>query len=123
MVRSGLRVVSLIWVQSSRSCNRLCDRHQARHAHQVVGRCDQVTRQLSASQSAIARSTETADGLHPAKDLLDALPDTLALAITSMPCRAAINGASPPAGVLRDVRRNAVLPHGRHTSACVIRLV
>ena len=97
--------------------------HQPRHAHQVVRRGYEVTRQLGPLQSAVARSAEAPDRLQPAEYLLNSFPQALASVVAGMPSGAPIDGAPPATGVLCDVRRHAVLAHGRHTRACVVGFV
>src|SRR3954451_14248797 len=96
---------------------------QACHAPQVVGGRDQVTGPLGARQSAVAGATEPTDCFQPAEHFLDALADALAGAVSRMPRGAAIDRAAPTAGVLRHMRRDLLVADGRHTRACVVRLV
>src|SRR4051812_10718057 len=58
--------------------------HQARHAHQVVRRRDEVTSQLGPSQSAVPRSTEATDRFQPAEYLLNPFPHTLTGGVARM---------------------------------------
>ena len=70
------------------------------------------------------RSSEVADGLHPAEDLLDPLADSLADGVAGV---AASSGRRwrprRRAGVLRDVRRDAALAAVRDEVARVVALV
>ena len=61
----------------SRSSGRT-HRHQFRHPYEVVGRCDEVGPEVVAFDPSVARLAKSADCLHPAEDLLDALPFPLA---------------------------------------------
>src|SRR5215472_18899679 len=105
------------------SCSRRSERQQPGHSHQVVCRCHEITRQLGARQSTVARPTEAADGFQPAEYLLNPFSQTLTDGVPRMACGATVNRASPSIGVLGHMRRDTVLAHGRHAGACVIRLV
>jgi len=54
------------------SCGQL-SRRQPRHAHQVVRRRHEITRQLGAGESPVARPAEATDGLHPPEYLFNGL--------------------------------------------------
>src|SRR6266571_242703 len=82
--------------------------HQLDHPNKVVGGGDQVCGQSSPLQAAVARPAEATHRFHRAEDVFDALSDTLALAVPSMPCGASINRASPSTRVLCYVMHDAV---------------
>src|SRR4051794_40618347 len=87
---------------------------QTRDPHEVVRGGDEVPSQLGAGQPAVARSSEAADRLQPAKHFLDALADALAGGVARMPSGARIDRAAPTTGVLRHVWRDLLLANGRN---------
>src|SRR5262245_171860 len=97
--------------------------HESCHSNEVVRRRHQIRRQLGQMQADEARSAKAADGLHPAKDLLDALALLLADRIPSMPRGAPINGAASPTRVLGHMRRDVAGAEIGHTLARVVALV
>src|SRR5438128_1747628 len=92
--------------------------------HQVVGRTDEVRRQLRALEPSEARLPEIRDGLGPAKDLLDALSDDLADRVASVSGGASIDRrAAARSFVLRDVRGDVALAAVPDKAARVVALV
>ena len=83
------------------------DAFEATEADQVVGGADEIAREGGAVEPSEAGSTEAADGLHPAEDLLDALPDPLADGVAGVAGGPAVDGAPASAGGLGDVRGDA----------------
>src|SRR3954466_5231006 len=83
------------------------DAFEAAEADQVVGGGDEVPRVARPFEPTEAGPAEAADGLHPAEDLLDGLPNPLADGVARVAGGPAVNGAPPPARVLGDVRGDA----------------
>src|SRR5918911_959578 len=95
-------------------------RGQAAEADEVVGGGDEVAGQAGAGDAPVAGPAEAADGLHPAEDLLDPLPDPLADGIAGVAGRAAVDGAAAVARVLGDVRGHLAAPDGGHAVPGVV---
>jgi hypothetical protein len=77
---------------------------ESRHADEVVGGRHQVRGQLRQSQAEEACSSEAADGLHPAEDLLDPLANSLTDVIPDMTRRSSIDRAAAPTGIPAHMR-------------------
>src|SRR5207248_1644938 len=79
--------------------------HELRHSQKVVGAGDEVGPESCPLRSAVSSTPQASDHLHPAEDLLHALPTSLADLVAAMPSRAPIDARAASAGdVLRDVR-------------------
>src|SRR4029077_9710491 len=87
---------------------RSCRRHELRQADQVVGGGCEGKGPGDLFPTSVLHPSDSADRLHPAKALLDALADALADPIARVMRCAAIDGGA--AGrVLRNVRRHVDL--------------
>src|SRR5262245_64858951 len=103
---------------AARSCWSPQQRSQP---NQVVGGGGERHVPVREGAAAMAQLAETADCLHPAKDLLDEVPAALADAIALVARRTAVDRA-----VLRlagDVRRDAPRPYGGHEAGDIKELV
>src|SRR5450631_1036709 len=96
---------------------------QSDHPDKVVGSCHQVAGELGLLQSDVARTSEPAYGLHPAKDLFHPFADALTDGIPSMTRRSAVDGAAPPTGVLRHMRADVSRAEVSDTVLGVVALV
>ena len=109
-------------VRGSRPVTLLCHRwRQIRDPQEVVGSADQMRRLLRSFDPVKSGFSKAAVGLHPAEDLLDALPDPLTDAVARVPGSSYVDG-----GVLRlrrDVRRDAELATRIDKRALVVPLV
>src|SRR5512133_1308446 len=84
--------------------------HQLGDPEQVVGGGDEVSGELRALLPSESGLPEARDGLRPAEDLFDPLPDSLAYLVAGVANRPPVHRGAPPlvAG-LRDVRRDSPL--------------
>ena len=106
------------------------DAFEATEADQIVGGADEIACEGGAVESSEAGPTEATDGLHPAEDLLNALPDPLADSVAWVARGPAVDGTPASTGVLGDVRCHAavagvsvlVAPHGLRMVAPLPRL-
>ena len=92
---------------------------QAAQPHQVVGRRDQVPGQPRAIKSAIAGASEPANGLHPAEDLFDPLPDPLTDRVARVASGPPVDRTPPIGVVLGHVRGDLPLPQASATQSLV----
>src|SRR5204862_7178049 len=76
---------------------------QADHTDKVVRSCHEVAGQLSPCQTVVARASEPANRLHPAKDLFNPLPNSLTDGITRITRCTALDRTAPPTAVLSHV--------------------
>src|SRR5947207_14373868 len=84
-------------------------RGQPRQANQVVRGSNEVTSQTCACQPAKARPSEAAHHFHPTEDLFDSLANPLAGGVARVTRCPSIDSTATTTGVLRHVRRDALL--------------
>src|SRR5262245_52846207 len=96
---------------------------QACHPHEVVRGSDHVGPMPSPLDSAIPRSSQTADRLAPAEDLLDPLPDSLAHPVAPVADRPTVDARPTVARVLRHVWRHAFASDALDEGCDVVALV
>src|SRR5688572_11441845 len=84
-------------------------REQRAQADQVVRRGREGDDPIDAFAAAMPELAQAADGLQPAKHLLDQLPLLLADRVAGLTCGPNIDRAA--CDLLRDVRRDAERPH------------
>src|ERR1700733_11593000 len=88
------------------SVTPLSRRRQLDHPDEVVGRGCEVGVEARSLGAAVTRLAKTADGLHPAPDLLDLLSRSLAETVSIVLRRAAVDVRTPTAHILRDMWRD-----------------
>lgn len=99
------------------------DRYQPRHSEQVVGAGRKIGLYLGAGNADYPALPHPADGLEPAKDLLDALAGALAHPIAGMPRGTSVQSRRHPPIDPGDVRPDPVLAKVLNEPLAVITLV
>src|SRR5882672_5816069 len=98
-------------------------RHQARHAQEVVGARCEVGVELRALEAHEATLSHAGDGLEPAEDLLDALAMTLTDPVTRMSCGSSIETRRASTLDAGNVRADLVLAQIANQSPAAVAFV